>query len=457
MKKIYSKIIGTGSHDISTDRIIANNDIPERTFYDAQKNPIQKTTSEVLKKFQEITGTKKRHYAAEYKVTSDLGIEAGKEAIRSANVNPDDVDCLIFATNFRDVATKTDKVDLVPSYAALIKNDMQIINPAVIAYDVIISGYNSARKLEMLEDCLGLGSKDLVVHIDGHRKENLFERAKYHFSKCSVDKESLNSIVVVHYFGQDSFESAPSLIEKVENELGLFNPNLLSYEIVFGCPGFLQAMIQANTMITCGKRKNILVIGAEMLSRVMDTSDVDSNLYADGGGAVFMKAVESDEPLGMLFHKVRSDTLNQQACMIWMGESYDPNHDDPKELFLKMLGTRVHKHALRHIPLMIKEALEEAKIPIEKIAKMVFHQPNPLMLEEITLRTFAQFNRPVPENIMPIIGDTYGNPSVACIPLILDRMYKGTWENHKIKSGDIILFFSIGAGMNMNIAFYKVP
>jgi 3-oxoacyl-[acyl-carrier-protein] synthase-3 len=210
-------------------------------------------------------------------------------------------------------------------------------------------------------------------------------------------------------------------------------------------------------MIKHAKIKTALVIGAEILSRVADMEDIDAMLYADGAGAVVLGAVESEEPVGILFHKVRSDTFNQQAFMIQMGKSYNPNHDDPNELFLKMQGRRVHKYALSLIPSMIKEAIEEAEIAPEDIKKMVFHQPNPLMLKEIALRTFAQFDMPVPEDIVTIIGDTYGNPSVASIPMILDFVYKDKLEKHKIRSGDIVIKLSIGAGMSINIVIYKEP
>ncbi|MFA7717090.1 MAG: 3-oxoacyl-[acyl-carrier-protein] synthase III C-terminal domain-containing protein [Candidatus Absconditabacterales bacterium] len=459
MKKIYSKIIGTGSHDFSSDRIVHNSYFLSKDFifykeefYDAEKKKISKTRKDIVQRFEEITGTKQRHYAADGKLTSTLAIEAGENAIISSKIDREELDCIIVANNFGDVMTKADKIDLVPCYAARIKNHLGIINPSVVAYDIEYGGPSDERAFRMFQDALGLGDKDLVIHINDHEQDDIMEVAEYLLPNCSVDKESLNSIVVVHCLGQK-----PSLAHKVKVGLGIKNPNTMTLDIFFGCTGFLQAMIQVDTMIKCGKIKKALIIGAEILSRVAEEVDVDKMLYGDGGGAVVISAIESEEPVGLLYHKVRSDTFNQQAFMIQMGKSYDPNHNDPNELFLKMQGRRVHKHALSLIPLIIKESLREAGLRIEDIAKMVFHQPNPLMLEEIALRTFAQFDLPVPDGIMPIIGDTYGNSSVACIPLILDRMYRNRLGDHKISSGDIIMLLAIGGGMHINIAYYKIP
>ena len=452
MKETYSTILGTGSHDFGSDIILPNSYFKDQIFYDTKGNIFEKSTLEILKKFEEITGTEQRHYAAANKVTSTLAIEAGENAILSSGVNREEIDLIVVANNFGDVKTKEDKIDLVPSYAARIKNHLGIANPAVIAYDIEIGGPGNERTFKTIEDYLELGSRDLVIHINDHEQEDMMEVAEYLLPNCSVDKESLNSIVVVHYLVHK-----PSLAHKVKVGLKIKNPNVLTFVLYFGCPGALQAMIFADTMIKRGKIKIALIIGAEILSRVVEKIDPDMLLYGDGAGAVIVGAVESEVPVGMLFHKVRCDTLNQQAFMIWMGKSYLPSHPDPDELFLKMFGTRVHKHALTLIPPMIKDALKEAGLKIEDIAKMVFHQPNPLMLKEIALRTYAQFDLLVPDGIMPIIGDTHGNPSVASILLLLDLIYKNKLKGHSFKSGDIIMVLSIGAGMSINIAFIKIP
>lgn len=449
-KQSYSVILGTGMHDISSDRVISNESIQSCIFFDAKKNRIPLPTPEIVTKFEAITGIRQRHYAANDKLTSTLGIEAGENAINSSGINRDEIDCVIFAHNFGDVATKKDKVDSVPTFASRIKNHLKIENPAVIAYDIAVGGNDALLDLKLVKEHLGLNSHDLVLVVHDYETEAMLDIAEEQLRKCPIYQEQLHSIVVIHFLGKKQ-----SLARKVQENLHLNHPNILVYDLFFGCPGFLQATIQADALIKDGKTKKALIIGAEILSRVAEKEDRDYMIYADGAGAIILGTVESSTPIGILSHKVRSDTI-QDAFMITMGNPYNPN-TDPQEIFLKMLGTRVHRHALSKIPSMIKEALEEAGLSIQDIAKMVCHQPNPLMLEEIARRTFELLGIPVPEHIMPIIGDTYGNPSVASIPMILDLINKGKLENHTFKSENIIMFMSIGAGMNINIVFYKVP
>ncbi len=451
MKNIQSIIIGTGSHDSSLDTILPNSHFEMQTFYDAKGNPMEKPSEDIVRKFEEITGTRQRHYAAEGKVTSDLAIEAAKNAVTKSTISPTKLDCIIVANNFGDIVTSTDKMDLVPTFAARIKNYLQIVNPAVVAYDIVIGGLHSYGEFKQFERYMGLTNKDLVIHVHNHEQEDMFEIAEYLLPNCSVDKESLNSIIVVHYTGQQS-----SIANKVKDALNLQDHDILAYDLYFGCPGFLQGMIHADTMIKNGHVTHALVVGAEILSKVAEPEDMDTMLYGDGAGAVIMQAIESDVPVGFISYKVRSDTFNQQAFMLRMGHAYSPNHP-ADELFLKMTGTRVHKHALNLIPTMIKDALREANLTIDQIDLMVFHQPNPLMLKEIALRTYALFDMQPPEHIMPIIGDTFGNPSVASIPLILHQIDAGQLENYSLRSGDIVMLLSIGAGMNINIALYRQP
>jgi 3-oxoacyl-[acyl-carrier-protein] synthase III len=451
MEKLHAIITGTGIHDTSTDTIITNHDFKDNVFTDPNGNVLPKPTQQVIEKFEEITGTISRHKAGNGKITSTLAIEAGENAVIDSGVNREEINVIIVGNNFEDVENPSDKIDLVPSFAARIKNHLGINNPYVVAYDIIISGSNAVREFVDIKHYLNLSTKDLVVEVADNEQDGMMEVAECLLPSCSVDRESLNSIVVVH------FNTIPSIASKVKTALGITNPKIRVFDVIFGCPGFLQATIQVDTMIKDNKIKKALVIGAEILSRVSEQSDMDCMLYGDGAGAFVMEAIPSPKPVGIFFHKVRSDTLNQLSSMIEMKTGYTPDPANPNEQFLKMKGTRVHRHALNLIPVVIKEALKEANISIHDISKMVFHQPNPLMLQEIALRTFAQYDCLVPDGIMPIIGDTYGNTSVASIPMLYHFLRNNQLDQHHIQSGDTIMFLSIGAGMNINFALYKEP
>ncbi len=138
-----------------------------------------------------------------------------------------------------------------------------------------------------------------------------------------IDKESLDYIIVAHNFGDVHAgnvrsDFVPSLAARVKHKLAIVNPKTVAYDLPFGCPGWLQGIIQANYYLKSGDCKRVMVIGSETLSRISDPHDRDSMIYADGAGATILEAVASDRPVGILSHAARSDTL-EHAYMLWMG------------------------------------------------------------------------------------------------------------------------------------------
>jgi len=246
------------------------------------------------------------------------------------------------------------------------------------------------------------------------------------------------------------------LASKVKYLLGIKNPDTVVYDITFGCPGWLQAVIQADYFIKSGDAKNALVIGAEVLSRVSDPHDKDCMLYADGAGAVVLEAKESETPVGILAHKTRSDTF-LHANLLNMNTSFNPNFDKKDDLFLKMNGRRLYQYALETVPSAIKACIEKSNISINQISKVLIHQANGKMDDAILKRLYALYNmEEAPENVMPMTVDTLGNTSVATLPTLLDLILKNKLENHQINVGDIFVFASVGAGMNINAMVYKM-
>jgi 3-oxoacyl-[acyl-carrier-protein] synthase-3 len=179
-------------------------------------------------------------------------------------------------------------------------------------------------------------------------------------------------------------------------------------------------------------------------------------IYADGAGATILEAVSSDKPVGILSHAVRSDTI-EHAYMLWMGKSCDPQHQGD-ELYLKMDGHKLYEYALKTVPLVVKESLEKAGLPITAIRKVLIHQANEKMDEAIVKRLFKICDggeyRP---EVMPMIISWLGNSSVATVPTLLDLMLKGKLEDHALASGDHIVLTSVGAGMNINSVVYRLP
>ncbi len=357
--KIYSVITGTGNY--IPEKRMSNNDFLINEFYETNGEKINKSNQEIVDKFLEITTIEERRYITDNLKTSDIAFFAGVEAIKSANIDKEDLDYIIVANNFGDTLFNNRAVDHVPSLASKVKHKLEIKNPETIAYD-----------------------------------------------------------------------------------------------ITFGCPGWLQALIQADYFIKSGDAKKILVIGADVLSRISDPHDRDCMLYADGAGAVLLEAKESDTPIGILAHKTRSDTYSH-AGLLFMGKSYNPDFEKKDDLFLKMNGRRLYQYALETVPQAIKACLDKADIHITKVNKVLIHQANGKMDDAILKRLYALYEiDDAPENIMPMTIAKLGNSSVATLPTMFDLLVKNKLNHHQIQKDDLLIFASVGAGMNINALVYKM-
>ena len=274
-----------------------------------------------------------------------------------------------------------------------------------------------------------------------------------------IDKESLDCIIVGQNLGEVKADNirtdiVPSIASRVKHKLRIKNPYTVAFDIPFGCPGWLQAMIVADYYIKSGDAKRILVIGAEILSRVSDPHDIDCMIYADGAGATLVEATDRD--VGILAHVSRSDTYDN-VNLLNLGKSYNPKRND-NELYIKMDGHEIYKYAVKTVPQTVKKNLEKAGIGLRDVQKVLIHQANGKMDEAILKRLFKLYDiKEVPGDIMPMTISWCGNSSVATLPTLFDLMQKGRLENHRLHSGDIAVFASVGAGMNINSMVYRMP
>ena len=277
---------------------------------------------------------------------------------------------------------------------------------------------------------------------------------------AQIDKEALDYIILAHNFGDvkhgsHSLDIVPSLAARVKHKLKIKNPKTIAYDLPFGCPGWLQGVIQADYFIRSGDAKRILVIGAEVLSRVCDPHDRDSMLYADGAGATILEADTSGQPSGILKHDARSDTL-LHAGMLYMGKSYNPQKKDLGDIYLKMYGRKLYQYALEHVPNAIKTCLDKGQFHIRDVKKVLIHQANGKMDDAILQRLYSLYGiNEVPEGVLPMTISWLGNASVATVPTLLDLILKGQMEGHEINKGDLVVFASVGAGMNINAVVYR--
>lgn len=273
---------------------------------------------------------------------------------------------------------------------------------------------------------------------------------------AQIDPETIDYIIVAHNFGDvkhDTIQSdiLPCLAARIKNRLRIKNPKCVAYDILFGCPGWIEGVIQAHAFIKAGIAKTCLVIGAEALSRVVDKHDRDSMIYSDGAGAALLQI--SSLPGGILSHETSSYAYDE-AYYLYFGQSNNKDLNQDTR-YIKMHGRKIYEFALNHVPNAMKACLDKSGFDISDVKKILIHQANEKMDEAIIKRFYHLFNMLPPEGIMPMTIEKLGNSSVATIPTLLDLIRKNKVKNQEINSGDILLLASVGAGMNINAIVYQ--
>jgi len=277
---------------------------------------------------------------------------------------------------------------------------------------------------------------------------------------AGIDKETLDQIIFAHNYGDVTkhhiqTDAVPALASRLKQKLGIFNPSCVAYDLLFGCPGWLQGFIHSDAFFRAGIANRILVVGSETLSRVIDPYDRDSMIFSDGAGATVLEYKEMDSDSGMLASSAQSHCVDE-AGYINFGKSYFPD-SDPRVRFIKMKGRKVYEYAIKNVPAAMKDCLDKAGVDISEVKKVFIHQANEKMDEGIIKSLFRLYGlKEIPAYVMPMSIHKFGNSSVATIPTLYDMVIKNQMPDHQLQTGDIVLFASVGAGMNINAVCYKI-
>ncbi len=276
---------------------------------------------------------------------------------------------------------------------------------------------------------------------------------------AGIDAETIDQIIVAHNFGNViagtiQSDTIPAIASRVKNLLGIRNPNCVAYDLLFGCPGWIQGVIHADSFIKSGLAKRCLIIGAETLSRVVDPHDRDSMIFSDGAGACIVEN-STDATSGILASSVQSHCMDE-TYFLYLGKSYHPEGDEATR-YIKMKGRKVYEYAIKNVPIAMKECIEKAGVDIHDVKKFFLHQANEKMDEGFIKALYKLYGiRVVPENVMPMSIHDLGNSSVATIPTLYDMVKHGKYKEHQLHKGDVVIFASVGAGMNINAICYRV-
>lgn len=311
----------------------------------------------------------------------------------------------------------------------------------------------------IIEKFKGITGIEERRYAESHLKSSdlAYFAAQKAITDSGIDPETLDYIILAHNFGDVKpgaiqTDAVPSLATRVKHKLRIKNPKCVAYDILFGCPGWIEGMLQANAYIKSGMAKRCLVIGAETLSRVVDVHDRDSMIYSDGAGASVVEA--SDDDTGLLAYENATYSYDE-AYFLSFGNSFNKNLD-PDVRYIKMQGRKIYEFALNQVPQAMKNCLDKSGVAIDDVKKVLIHQANEKMDEAIIHRFYKLYGKSAPENIMPMSIHKLGNSSVATVPTLYDLLTKGQIENHEINKGDVLVFASVGAGMNINAFVYKM-
>ena len=254
-----------------------------------------------------------------------------------------------------------------------------------------------------------------------------FNAAKKALEKSGLKAKDIDAIILATTTPDLTF---PATATKIQAKLGAVNA--FAFDVQAVCSGFVYALNVADNFIKTGQAKNIVVIGAETLSRIVDWQDRNTCvLFGDGAGAVVLSRSE-DESSGILATKISSDGTLNDILKTSGGTSFSQNAG-----LIEMQGKEVFKHAVEKMSGSVIATLEKAGLTIADIDLLVPHQANLRILAGVAKKLNLSDDK-----VMVTVPD-HANTSAASIPLALDIAL----QENKIKKGDIVVFEALGGGL----------
>lgn len=259
------------------------------------------------------------------------------------------------------------------------------------------------------------------------------EAAKIALKRAGVKAKNLDYIIFATATPDMLFPSAGCVLQ---HKLGA--KHAACFDLAAGCSGFIYALSVAEKYILAGEAKNILVVGAEILSRIVDWSDRNTCvLFGDGAGAVVVSALEGDR--GIISTIIKSDGAYGDLLKIPGGGSLHPASFESVENklhYVKMVGNEVFKKAVKSMEDIAVEILDKNGFEGKDVDLLVPHQANLRIISAVQKRTG------IPENRTYINIHKYGNTSAASIPIALYEAY----ERGFLRERDLVLCVAFGAG-----------
>lgn len=303
-----------------------------------------------------------------------------------------------------------------------------------------ISNEEFAKRVDTTDEWIvshtGISFRHVVAE-DQATSDLAIAAANTALERAGLTSEDIDMILVAT--ATPDFVCFPATACIVQNELRA--PRAAAMDIVAGCTGFIYGLETARGYISSGFADNVLVIGAECLTRIMDWDDRDTCvLFGDGAGAAVVSAISEKSDRGIIYSFMRSQGSGARLLERTAGGSrfpFDPDKMSIKELYVRMDGRKVYNFAVRVIVDSIIKILEKNELAIEQIKYIVPHQANIRIVEAAAKRSKI----PMEKFYMNIAE--YANTSAATIPIALNEM----WEKKLLKEDDLIITVGFGAGL----------
>ena len=277
------------------------------------------------------------------------------------------------------------------------------------------------------------GIKERRIAADDEATSDLsYNAALRAIEDSGIDKNEIDLIIIATSTPDYQMPSTAAL---VQNKLGI---KAAGFDLEAACTGFVYGLITGYSFINAGIYKKVLVVGADVFSRILDWEDRGTCiLFGDGAGAVVLGEVEDG---GYLGGDLQADGSGGSELIVPSSGSRMPLTQevlDNKDQFVKMNGREIFKFAVKIFPETVARSLEKANLEIDDIDLIIPHQANIRIIESISKR----LNQPLDKFFVNL--DKYGNTSAATIPIALDEASK----QGRISKGDKVIMVGFGGGL----------
>lgn len=321
----------------------------------------------------------------------------------------------------------------------------RIIGTGSAVPDKVLTNFDLEKMVDTSDEWITTrtGIKERRIAGEGEYTSTFATRAaEKALEMAGVKAEELDLVIVGTVTPDFPFPATACLVQN-----NIKAVNAAAFDVTAACSGFLYGLSVAEKFIRTGTVKKALVIGAEVLSRIIDWSDRNTCLlFGDGAGAVVVEACEGDN--GVLSTHIHSDGSFWELLYLPACGSRNPATQkavDDRLVYLTMQGNEVFKLAVRAMGEVAHEALAASGMTPADIDLFIPHQANRRIIDAIGKRLGLAEDR-VFVNL-----DRYGNTSAASIPIALDEANRSS----RIKEGDIVLFDAFGGGLTWGAALLR--